>query len=259
MTSTTRTEFNDLSVAARQALAMALRVEGDASPVVIFIPDGTWVGVLGRVAGTLLGLILLSMAVGSAFGPGKAGSTDPLGVFLPAALSAAMLSDTALRVWRRHLGKRWPFRRGTYLLPWHLVDARTSRLVLHSLEGLKSVNLTHQHYNFIYSHTKVRLTLKDGRTADLQIDGKQKSQDAMARSQALQQRYAQAVQAKDHATAERLDPLWSTRLPAQPPQQGTAGPTVPKDPTPVRLHGVTVLGTGLAVGAVLGGIAWLRF
>ncbi|MEN9626796.1 MAG: hypothetical protein RJA10_22 [Pseudomonadota bacterium] len=105
MSSTTRTKFSQMTLVGRPALASALRVEGDAIPVVVFVPASNWDGVFMRVAGTLLGQIVLLVSLGDVFGSPKAGRVDPLGVFLVSTLAACLLADTASWPRRRHLGK----------------------------------------------------------------------------------------------------------------------------------------------------------
>ncbi|MCC6523601.1 MAG: hypothetical protein IT373_13170, partial [Polyangiaceae bacterium] len=105
-----------------------------------------------------------------------------------------------------------PYTPGRYLFPLDFVDARSHALRIVPLSTLSDFRGVHQHYNGVYSFTVLTFVFEGGIKEAFQVRGKELAESIMAELRGSQAAVRQAVEARDLARLQVLDPFMTARL-----------------------------------------------
>lgn len=246
-------EFNELPAQSRAALIQAFdkkSIRSSESVVAIFAKRNT----IAEDAMRAIGLVIAWVFVMLTISKPRFDSYEFVPTFLTGLVAMTLIAESALRAWEAMLDRQWPFMRGVYVLPWHVVDASSSRLVIYSLSALKEIRLTRYSYNFLYSHTQVRLRFSDGSSVAFLGSKKNGAETLQERLGYLRARYTSAAESKDTDLMLLLNPLQPMNSSLAPKEKSVLvrdTHRLPLDPLAVQWHKLAAILIGVAMSATL--------
>ncbi len=111
----------------------------------------------------------------------------------------------------RHLCARFPFKPGLYLLPFTLIDARSTMLKVYDLVLVTQINITIHKTNGRYTKTEFKLTFKDGKKHSFFVQKEDLANELPVRWDQLKAQTQTAHAKNDLAALRAFDPFAELR------------------------------------------------
>jgi hypothetical protein len=204
-------DFNLLPRQARERLVAC--IAGQASPVPILAERSSQ---KGAIVGWILLLVVLSIVTVALLftGIGDLGTSGitPLLIIVVYWILFFLILFSLLSIVRRILlRKPYPYQAGRYVFPTDFVDARTGTLRIVPMRLLTDFKGTHMHTNGAYTHTALTFTFQGGVVENFSVRGKDAAQASVDAFWDASRNVANAAQAQDWVTVERLDPFFEQK------------------------------------------------